>query len=53
MKKLLNHISRHIDARDIFVGVGLAMVGHGLSAIYPPAAWVCVGATLFWIGARR
>lgn len=41
-----------IDLQDAFVFGGLGCVGYGLHAIYPPAAWIVVGAALFWLGIR-
>lgn len=51
MKKLDN-ITKLIELRDVFVFGGLGMVGWGLYAVYPPAAWIVVGSAFFWIGAR-
>ena len=42
-----------IDLRDVLVFGGLAMIGNGIAAIYPPAAWIVCGAALFWLGIRR
>lgn len=58
MRKLLSKFSALpklaalVDLRDGFTFGGLALVGYGLHAIYPPAAFVVVGAVLFWIGVR-
>lgn len=51
MKKIGN-IIKLVELRDAFVFGGLGMVGYGLHAIYPPAAWIVVGSAVFWIGAR-
>lgn len=40
------------DLQDRFVFGGLACIGYGVSAIYPPAAWIVVGVALFWLGVR-
>lgn len=42
-----------LDIRDLFTFGGLAMVGNGTHMIYPPAAWIVVGAVLYWIGIRH
>lgn len=42
-----------IDLRDVFVFGGLAMIGNGVAAIYPPAAWIVCGVALFWLGVRH
>lgn len=52
MTALLQKLRAAVDLRDAFAFGGLAMVGYGLHAIYPPAAWIVVGAVLFWIGSR-
>jgi hypothetical protein len=52
MRKFLPKLAGLIDLRDGFTFGGLALVGYGLHAIYPPAAFVVVGAVLFWIGVR-
>jgi len=52
MPSLLQKIRQAIDLRDAFVFGGLGLVGYGVHAIYPPAAWIVVGTALFWIGQR-
>jgi hypothetical protein len=41
------------DLRDLHAYVGLVLIGVGLDAVYPPAAWVVVGTILFWLGVRK
>mgnify|MGYP001570257772 CR=1 FL=1 len=43
----------HIDVRDVIVFGGLAMIGSGIAALSPPAAWIVCGLMLFWLGVRR
>lgn len=52
MRKQLLKIAGLVDLRDAFTFGGLALVGYGLHAIYPPAAFIVVGTALFWIGAH-
>jgi hypothetical protein len=42
-----------LELRDLFVFGGLGCVAYGAAQIYPPAAWIVGGATLFWLGIRR
>lgn len=49
---LPRQVAALIGLRDAFTFGGLALVGYGLHVIYPPAAFIVVGAALFWIGAR-
>jgi len=42
-----------VDLRDLCVFGGLAMIGNGIAAVYPPAAWIVCGSALFWLGVRR
>jgi len=53
MRPLLQKLRTGIDLRDAFAFGGLAMLGYGTHAIYPPAAWILVGGVLFLIGVRR
>ena len=41
-----------VDLRDLFALIGLASLGYGLHAIYPPAAWIVVGGMIYRIGTR-
>jgi len=41
------------ELRDVLVFGGLAIAGYGAWQIYPPAAWLAVGVTLFWLGVRK
>lgn len=52
MRKLLPKLAGLVDLRDGFAFGGLALVGYGLYAVYPPAAFIVVGAVLFWMGAH-
>lgn len=52
MRKLPPKLAGLVDLRDAFVFSGLALVGYGLFSVYPPAAFIVVGAALFWMGAR-
>jgi hypothetical protein len=52
MRTLLLKLRGLVDLRDAFVFTGLALVGYGLYAIYPPVAFVVVGTALFWMGAH-
>lgn len=50
---LIRGIKRIIpDLRDVFVFGGVGMVGYGISLVSPPAAWVVVGLSFFWLGVR-
>ena len=42
-----------VDLRDLVSIAGLGCVGYGLSLVYVPAAWIAVGAALFWLAVRR
>ncbi len=52
MKNLIESIAKAIDLSDLFAFGGLACLGYGLHAVYPPAAWIVIGAILFRIGTR-
>lgn len=39
--------------RDTLAFGGLGLVGYGVYAIYPPAAFIVIGAVLFVLGVRR
>ena len=41
-----------IDLRDVIVFGSIAMIGNGIAALSPPAAWVVCGLMLFWLGVR-
>jgi len=41
-----------IDLRDVIVFGSVAMIGNGVAALSPPAAWVVCGLMLFWLGVR-
>jgi len=49
----LARLGAAVDIRDRFCFGGLAMVGYGTYAIYPPAGWIVVGAVLFLLGVKR
>ena len=53
MRERLHRLANLLDLRDMLAFGGLSMVGYGLHLIYPPAAWLGVGAALFWLGAGR
>lgn len=53
MRERLKKLATLLDMQDAIAFGGLAMVGYGLHLIYPPAAWIGVGAALFWLGAGR
>lgn len=42
-----------MDRWDILTFAGLATVGVGLWMIYPPAALICIGAALCFVGWAR
>lgn len=42
-----------VELRDVLVFGGIGMVGYGIAAIFPPAAWIFCGAAIFWLGVRR
>ena len=42
-----------VDVRDVIVFGSVAMIGNGIAALSPPAAWIVCGLLLFWIGVRR
>ena len=50
MRDLIKKCVDGIDLFDVFTFGGLACIGYGLHAVYPPAAWIVVGSALFWIG---
>jgi len=52
MRKIISTLAGAIDLRDAFVFGGIALVGYGVHAIYPPAAFIVVGLAVFWIGVR-
>jgi len=41
------------DVRDLFMLSGLSGMFYGIWQVYPPAAWMVVGAVLFWLAVRR
>ena len=53
LAKLLRTLAAVVDLRDMVVFSGLAFVFYGLVQVYPPAAWVVVGAALFLLGVRK
>lgn len=53
MRERLNKLANLLDVRDFLAFGGLAMVAYGLHLIHPPAAWIVVGAALFWLGAGK
>jgi hypothetical protein len=53
MRERLKQLANLLDLRDFLAFGGLAMVGYGLHLIYPPAAWIGIGAALFWLGAGK
>lgn len=52
MRKLLSTLVGIVELRDVCTFGGLGLVGYGLYAVYPPLAFIVVGAALFWIGAH-
>lgn len=40
------------DARDAVAAVGLLLVVVGVALIYPPAAWIVLGAALLFVAFR-
>lgn len=48
----LKRLRSPVDLRDLMVFGGIGMVGYGISLVHPPAAWVVVGVSLFWLGVR-
>lgn len=52
MRDRLQKLADLFDLRDVIAFGGLGMVGYGVHLIYPPAAFITVGAVLFWLGAR-
>lgn len=52
MKAIWKTIASAFDMRDALCFGGLAMVGYGAHAVYPPAGWIVTGAALFWVGTR-
>lgn len=53
IKKLCAFIFSALDLRDICAFGGLGLIGHGLGLIYQPAAFLAIGAGLWWLGVRR
>ena len=49
---LFKRLHSGVDLRDLCVFGGIGMVGHGISLVSPPAAWVVVGLAFFWLGVR-
>ena len=50
--KLLLAWRPDVDLRDVLVFGGIAMIGYGIAALSPPAAWIVCGLMLFWLGVR-
>jgi hypothetical protein len=51
-----NQKRRIVDARDVLAFVGLALFSYGAWQVYPPAAFIAVGAVMTGIaifGVRR
>jgi hypothetical protein len=42
-----------VDARDVVLGVGLALLGAGLWLVFVPAAFIVPGAVLTYVAVRR
>lgn len=53
LKRLLVTIAQAVDLRDVFVACGLGAIGYGIGQIYPPAAWIVIGAVILILGIRR
>jgi hypothetical protein len=53
MRQKLARLAAAADVHDLFAFSGLGMAGYGLALIFPPLAWIVVGAVLFWLGAGR
>lgn len=53
MREKLKKLAALLDVRDVLAFGGLGLLGYGLYAIYPPAAFIAMGALLFWLGAGR
>jgi hypothetical protein len=52
MRNKLNSLASLLDVRDVLTFGGLGVLGYGLYLIQPAAAFVVMGALLFWLGAR-
>lgn len=52
MRERIKKLADGIGPQELLAFGGLAMIGYGLYLVYPPAAWIVVGAALFYIGAR-
>jgi len=53
MARALRLLRTVIALRDLFMFSGLTGMFYGIWQVYPPAAWVVVGAVLFWLAVRR
>lgn len=53
MRERMKMLANLLDVRDALAFGGLGLVGYGLHMIYPPAAFIGIGAALFWLGAGR
>jgi hypothetical protein len=49
-KAAISTIGDIIGLQELFIFSGLGAVGYGVAQIYPPAAWIVVGAVVFLIG---
>ena len=45
-------VGRLVTFRDFVCIAGLGCLWYGLSLVYVPAAWVAIGAALFWMAVR-
>lgn len=52
LRKMIETLTGVVDLQDLFVFGGLACVGYGVAQIYAPAAWIVIGAALFWLGVK-
>ncbi len=52
-KERLQFLTGVIDCRDVVTFGGLALIGYGAQLIFEPAAYIIIGAGLFWLGVRR
>lgn len=53
LQRVLAALRGAFELRDVFIFGGLAGAAYGIAQVYPPAAWIAGGATLFWLGIRR
>ena len=52
-KEFFKWLCREVDLRDRFVFSGIGLSAYGAWQIYPPAGWIVLGVSIFWLGVRN